>query len=88
MKNIEVVDGALNSRFEIYAIEDAVFERLFGRADEIYIEDLSLDLQEDADFWGQVYSRAVERHSVKGIHGILHTHPKAKISILEESVIS
>ena len=86
MKNIEIVDGALNSRFEIYAVEDEVFDVLFpGSGDEIYLEDLSEELQNDAAFWDQVYVREVERHLVQGIHGILHTHPRAKVSILERA---
>lgn len=84
MKNIEIVDGALNSRFEIYAVEEAVFDKLFQLGkDEVYLEELSDKIQEDAEFWDQVYSQEVERHSVQGIHGILHTHPKAKVSVLE-----
>ena len=87
MKNIEIVDGALNSRFEIYAVDDATFQMLFpdGQS-EIYLEDLSEELQDDVAFWDRVYSEEVDRHLVRGIHGILHTHPKAKVSILEQSV--
>ena len=86
MKHIEIVDGALNSRFELYAVTDQVFDLLFpAEKDEIYLEDLSKELQEDAAFWDQVYAREVNRHTVQGIHGILHTHPKAKISILEQT---
>ena len=34
---------------------------------------------------GPSYAREVDRRTVKGIHGILHTHPKAKISIIEQT---
>ena len=86
MKNIEVVDGALNSRFEIYAVEDHIFDQLFPEErDEIYLEDVSEDIQNNVEFWNQVYAREVDRHSVRGIHGILHTHPKAKVAILERT---
>ena len=78
MKHIEIVDGALNSRFELYAVTDQIFDLLFpAEEDEIYLEDLNKELQEDAAFWDQVYAREVDRRTVKGIHGILHTHPKA-----------
>lgn len=86
MKNVEVVDGALNSRFEIYAVDDEFFAQLFTSIDEIYLEDLSEELQNDAAFWDRFYAHEVNRHSVRGIHGILHTHPKAQISILEQAV--
>ena len=86
MKHIEIVDGALNSRFELYAVTDQVFDLLFPiEKDEIYLEDLSKELQENAAFWDQVYAREVDRRTVQGIHGILHTNPKAKISILEQT---
>jgi hypothetical protein len=86
MKNIEIVDGALNSRFEIYAVDDEVFGTLFPEGkDEIYLEDLSEELQDDAVFWNRVYACEVDRRSVQGIHGILHTHPRAKVAILEQA---
>ena len=84
MKNIEIVDGTLNSRFEIYVVDEDVFQRLFPDGkDEIYLEDLDEALQNDAPLWDQVYAQEVDRHTVQGIHGILHTHPRAKVSILE-----
>lgn len=86
MKNVEVVDGALNSRFEIYAVDDEVFAQLFAGRDEIYLEDLSAELQNDAVFWDRFYAHEADRRSVRGIHGILHTHPKAQVSILEQAV--
>ena len=87
MRNIEIVDGALNSRFEIYAVDDATFEALFPNGEsETYLEDLSEDLQDDVAFWDRVYTREIDRHQVQGIHGVLHTHPRAKVSILERSV--
>ncbi|MCZ6633046.1 MAG: hypothetical protein O7G87_06540 [bacterium] len=86
MKNVEIVDGALNSRFEIYGVEGEVFDRLFPSGqDEVYLEDLDAALQDDVAFWERVYAHEVDRQSVQGIHGILHTHPRAKVSILEIS---
>jgi hypothetical protein len=84
MKNIEIVDGALNNRFEIYEVVDEVFDRLFKNGeDKIYLDDVDEDLQEDGQFWDQVYVKEVDRHEVQGIHWILHTHPRAKVSIVE-----
>lgn len=86
MKNIEIVDGALNSRFEIYTVEDQIFERLFPNGEgEIYLEDLDERLQCDAAFWDLVYAHEADRRTVQGIHGIMHTHPRAKVSVLEET---
>lgn len=80
MKNIEIIDGALNSRFEIYTVDDETFALLFPEGqDEIYLEDLSEALQNDEAFWDRVYTYEVDRQSVTGIHGILHTHPKVQV---------
>ena len=81
MKHVEIVDGALNSRFEIYAVSDEDFGRIFGSKDEVYLEDLQEPLQNDAAFWDRFYASEVDRRTVVGIHGVLHTHPKAKVSI-------
>ena len=79
MKHIAIIDGALNSRFEIYAVTEPIFNVLFPeKTDEIYLEELPQELQEDVMFWDQVYALEVDRRMSKGIHGILHTHPKAK----------
>lgn len=89
MKHIEIIDGALNSRFEIYAVPEQIFDVLFNKEkDEIYLEELPQELQEDAAFWDQVYALEVDRRTVKGIHGILHTHPKAELATLERSADS
>ena len=84
MKNIQIIDGALNGRFEIYTLTDQIFNQLFALGqDEIYLEDLDEDLQNDETFWNQVYAQEIDRRTVQGIHGILHTHPRANISVLE-----
>jgi len=85
MRNIEIIDGALNSRFEIYAVDDDVFARLFQSNEDVYLEDLDEALQDDIAFWDRVYANEVDRQTVQGIHGVLHTHPRAKVSILELS---
>ena len=85
MKHIAIIDGVLNSRFEIYAVPEQVFNVLFSKKDEIYLEELPRELQEDVAFWNQVYALEVDRRTVKGIHGVLHTHPKAELATLKRS---
>ena len=85
MKHIEIIDGALNSCFEIYAVPEQVFNVLFPKKDEIYLEKLPQELQEDVAFWDQVYALEVDRRMSKGIHGVLHTHPKAELATLKRS---
>ncbi len=81
MKHVEIIDGALNSRFEIYAVSEDDFRLIFGPKDEVYLEDLEESLQGDTSFWDRFYAQEVDRRTVVGIHGVLHTHPRAKISI-------
>ncbi len=81
MKHVEIIDGALNSRFEIYAVSEEDFRRVFGSKDEVYLEDLQESLQNDAAFWDQFYAQEVDRRTVFGIHGVFHTHPRAKVTI-------
>ncbi len=81
MKHVEIVDGALNSRFPIYRISDEDFARVFGAEAEAYLEDLDELLQEEVAFWDRFYSQEVDRRTVAGIHGVFHTHPKAKVLI-------
>jgi len=77
MKNVLIIDGALNSRYEIYMIRDDMFKRLFGSGkEEIYLEELSEELQNDVNFWNGFYQIEVNKKEINGIHGILHTHPK------------
>jgi hypothetical protein len=81
MKHVEIIDGALNSRFEIYAVSEEDFRRVFGSKDEVYLEDLQESLQNDAAFWDHFYAQEVDRRTVVGIHGVMHTHPRAKVTI-------
>lgn len=81
MKHVEIIDGALNSRFEIYAVSDEDFRRIFGSKEEVYLEDLGESLQDDAAFWDRFYATEVDRRTVVGIHGVLHTHPRANVVI-------
>lgn len=87
MKNIEVIDGALNSRFEIYTVDEETFATLFPQGQQdTYLEDLDETLQEDVTFWERVYAREVDRRLANGIHGVLRTHPKVRASTFEDLV--
>jgi len=69
MKNIQVIDGAMNSTFEIYAIPDDLFEALFPDGADIAFAD---DLEENLPGITELYSRSVLKKQVVGIHGTLH----------------
>lgn len=75
MKNIQVIDGAENSEYAIYAVTDEEFALIFpadGQNVE-FIEDLIERLGEDnADkVFEHVWGRRVDKLDVVGIHGTL-----------------
>ena len=69
MKNIQVIDGAVNSVFEIYAIEDSLFYRLFPNGAEIAF---TSDCPKSDPIWEGLYKIRVLKSQVRGIHGTLH----------------
>jgi len=71
MKNIQVIDGAMNSIFEIYAIRDDLFARLFPDGADIAFAN---EFSEDLPGLAKLYARLVPKRKVKGIHGTLHLH--------------
>lgn len=75
MKNIQVIDGAENSEYAIYAVTEEEFALIFpaeGQNVE-FIEDLIDRLGEEmADrVFEHVWSRRVDKPNVVGIHGTL-----------------
>ena len=77
MKNIQIIDGARNSVFEIYEVEDSVFEKIFpNRIDIAFIDDLAelTDYSKEANerFWIKFYSKKKDKKVINGIHGTLH----------------
>lgn len=77
MKNIQIIDGARNSVLEIYAIDDEIFDKIFGNGkDIVFLSDLKeyldYDKPEIQAFWLKVYFKRVDKKTVNGIHGTLH----------------
>jgi len=75
MKNVQVIDGALNRAYLIYQFTEEQYEIVFPLDDQDieFIEDLELRLREDqlnAAFEG-VWDREIDKKHVCGIHGTL-----------------
>ena len=75
MRNIQVIDGAENSEYAIYAVTDEDFALIFpaeGQNVE-FIEDLIERLGEDKadEVFEHVWDRRVDKPDVIGIHGTL-----------------
>ncbi|MCC3861091.1 hypothetical protein [Pseudemcibacter aquimaris] len=75
MKNIQVIDGANNTAYDIYSVEDETFYMIFpseGQNIE-FIEDVFQRIGEDS--FGKdhekIWEKPVNKHEVNGIHGTL-----------------
>ncbi len=74
MKNIQIVDGAANCVYDIFAATDEEFSLLFPEGtdiafiDEIYANGDSEKL--DATF-NSIWTRPIEKSQVQGIHGTI-----------------
>ena len=74
MKNIQVIDGADNSKYLIYSASDDEFDQIFPDGSDIeFIEELIERLGETvvASMMEAVFERPVTKDKVFGIHGTL-----------------
>ena len=69
MKNIQIIDGATNSVFEIYSISEEVFQILFPDGRDIAFEK---DFDPKDTRLHSLYEWRVDKKQVVGIHGTLH----------------
>jgi hypothetical protein len=75
MKNIQVIDGALNEVFEIYEVPDDLFKVMFPHgADIAFIDEVDRAFRRRGGrkLWNIVYGHPVDKKRVRGIHGTLH----------------
>lgn len=74
MKNIQIIDGAVNCVYDIFAATDEQFDLIFPAGtdiafiDEVY--DRSDEVSLDATF-SEMWNRPVKKKQVVGIHGTL-----------------
>jgi hypothetical protein len=75
MKNIQIIDEAINTRYAIYGVTDDEFTVLFpGDGQDIeFIEDVVDRLGDDQtfEFMAPIWERAILKPQVNGIHGTL-----------------
>lgn len=69
MKNIQVIDGAENCAYDIFACEDAIFAKLFESGTDIqFAEDLS---SEKLALLETLWAKPVAKSQANGVHGTL-----------------
>lgn len=74
MKNVQVIDGAVNSIFEIYEVPEALFELMFpDQRDVAFLSDVERAFEGRCDDpWAWLHRNSVAKRQVVGIHGTLH----------------
>lgn len=75
MKNIMVIDGAINCQYETYSIQDEIFYILFPDENRkfSFIEEVIKDIGEDKfnELAQEMYSVPMPHEKIIGLHGIL-----------------
>jgi hypothetical protein len=89
MKNIQVIDGAVNATYSIFQATDDEFAAIFPMPGQ--------DIEVVEDYVGRVgdvaanktlsrlWERPIHKHSVQGIHGTLYYDYKEKAKYLPKS---
>ena len=74
MKNIQVIDGAVNCVYDIFSATDEEFSCIFREGQDIaFIEDLraAADTERVGKALANIWERRVLKPQANGIHGIL-----------------
>ena len=75
MKNVQIIDGAANCTYSIYAFTDTEFEKFFpGAGQDIEFINEAFDRigeREASTMLSEVWKRPIKKPNVIGIHGTL-----------------
>ncbi|UEP36294.1 hypothetical protein LL998_06580 [Burkholderia ambifaria] len=74
MKNIQIIDGAENCVYDIFAATDEQFELIFPERTDIAFIDEVYDRSDEALLdaaFTEIWTRPVKKKNANGIHGIL-----------------
>lgn len=81
MKNVQVIDGAENCTYDIYAVPEDEFGEVFPNDTDIeFIEDFVSRVGEEraSEILTPMWARRVDKKKVSGIHGTLFYELKRK----------
>jgi len=74
MKNIQVIDGALNAAYDIFAATDEEFAMIFPAGEDVaFIDEVIARGPTDTldDAFDRIWKRRIPKKDVLGIHGLL-----------------
>lgn len=75
MKNIQIIDGALNATFSVFQATHEEFDAIFpGGQDMEYIEDFlgRVDERQAEAILGSIWERPILKRDAQGVHGTLY----------------
>ena len=85
MKNIQIIDGAKNCVYDVFAATKSEFEMIFNENEDIaFIEDVFDKHRNNeaplAEALSNLWNRRITKQNVSGIHGVLFFQmPEKKI---------
>jgi len=82
MKNIQVIDGAVNCVYDIFAATDEEFNLIFAPGTDVAFVEEVLERRHSADLelvFSSIWTRRVRKADAHGIHGILFYGLEAKM---------
>jgi len=74
MKNIQVIDGAVNSVYDVFVATEEEFALIFpGDQDVAFIDDVMARGPARAldEIFGRIWQRRIPKRAAMGIHGLL-----------------
>jgi len=74
MKNIQIIDGAINCVYDIFAATDEEFALIFTNGTDIAFIDEVISRHDEAaidEAFKRIWSRPVQKSQATGIHGLL-----------------
>jgi hypothetical protein len=82
MKNIQVIDGALNSVYDIFAATDEEFALIFVPGTDVAFVEEVFERRHSAELdlaFNRIWTRRVRKVDAHGIHGVLFYGLEAKM---------
>ncbi len=80
-RNIQVIDGAINSTYDVYQVPKFIFDIIFPDGTNIaFLDEVEIRFQtsnelrhlDEIQQWRLVYKKKLDKAKIRGIHGTLH----------------
>ena len=81
MKNLQVIDGAANAVYDVFAVTEAEFSLIFPEGQDVaFIDEVMArgPKEELNEAFNRIWQRRVPKREAMGIHGLLFYEHEAK----------